>query len=275
MLVAAQGPYDFFKEIAYQNYLGDTATKFFAAKEDDSVDMRAFVLSVLEGSDWDLLETLDDFMSERMVKDWEIKMRSSTRLLELAESQNKDDEVVLGWAHELAASYENLNESGIAISLYEKVLQARDHMFGSKDRETLATVHNLAGVYRSKGELDTALDMYQDAVEKLQLAMGEARAENAQLAARLQRDKDATIKRLQEEHEVYLKDREEMHVTEKSQLSSSADTLKQMYEEKVAVVQEESTQALQEVRTNTDVATVWLAATRDLTRQHQCRKRPK
>ncbi|GMH77458.1 hypothetical protein TrLO_g6505 [Triparma laevis f. longispina] len=246
LMKEAQGPYNFFKENAYQNYLGDTATKFFAAKDDDLVDMKSFVLSVLEGDDWDLLETLDDFMSERMVKDWEVKMRSSTRLLELAESLNKDDEVMLGWAHELANAYENLNESGIAISLYEKVLQARDHMFGSKDRETLATVHNLAGVYRSKGELDTALDMYQDAVEKLQQAMGEARAENAQLAVRLQGDRDAALKKLQEEHEAHLNDREEMHVTEKSQLSSSATTLKKMYEEKVEGIQEESAKALSE-----------------------------
>ena len=73
-------------------------------------------------------------MGDRMVNDWEVKVRSSRRLLELAEKKDRDDEVVLGWAHDLAWAYENLNESAVAISLYEKVLQAREHLFGDKNR---------------------------------------------------------------------------------------------------------------------------------------------
>ena len=52
-------------------------------------------------------------------------------------------------------------------------------------------MHNLAGVYRNKGELDTALDMYQDAVEKVQVVMGEMRTDHEKREIKLAREHEA------------------------------------------------------------------------------------
>jgi len=52
-----------------------------------------------------------------------------------------------------------MNMESDAIAVYEKVMQARERIFGDKDRDIMLAVDKMAGVYRSRGELDTALDM--------------------------------------------------------------------------------------------------------------------
>ncbi|GMI20621.1 hypothetical protein TeGR_g13775, partial [Tetraparma gracilis] len=153
------------------------AAVFFASKHADE-PLPAYIERVLGSTEYDLLTTLDELVSSRMMSDDDLKLHTTTNLLRLSEHNNSPPEVLLSHAHDMAHAHESLQQADVAISLYEKVLQARERLRGDKESDTITTVHSLAGVYSSKGDLTTALGLYQEAIPKLQCAMEEERVEH-------------------------------------------------------------------------------------------------
>ncbi len=208
--VEADEPYHYFCEKSYQGNFVEIVTRFLAEKEADEGN-EDYISRVLDGQDYDLLETLDDIVSPRMMSDWSVKLKTSRKLTELSDDLDLPDHVVLGWAHEVGSAYEQLLEKAKAIAIYEKVMQARDRIFGDKDRDIMVTVNRIAGVYRSRGEFDQALDMYTDAVEKLQNVMRSERVEHEEEMESKQAANERVVDALRAEHVKELELRAKAH----------------------------------------------------------------
>ncbi|GMI43382.1 hypothetical protein TrCOL_g112 [Triparma columacea] len=195
----AHVPYLYFKDLSDLRFLGPSVSSFFDDMEDGE-NIADYLQRIIKSDNWSALENLDDMVGIRMMADWEVKIRTSRRLVELAEGHHSET-TLLGRAHEFANACENMNMESDAIAIYEKVIQARDRIFGDKDRDIMLAVDRMAGMYRSKGELDTALDMYQDAVKKLQAVMKDERRDFATKLEQCKLEGEKNLERLKLEDE--------------------------------------------------------------------------
>jgi tetratricopeptide (TPR) repeat protein len=134
-------------------------------------DISAGVRAILEGTDTEKLEALEEITNADVFAGLELNLMAKKRLLAL-EMRKGNDERILERISSIAYIYSKRGAYTMSLEWYQRALDGRKASLGREHSKTYSTANKMANVYSYQGDHETALEWYHKALDGRETSLG-------------------------------------------------------------------------------------------------------